>query len=216
MTDVTVAEPAKANIIRVPITKGGGYVEINADTVPIEVYQAALELGFKEMANRGMSKITVKGLEGTDLAKAREAAMKKGEENAEAIRTGKVRITGAKAASTSKVSKALQAEARRIARDVVKDELRKAGKKISHYKAAQITKAADELIAADPSFLEQAQRNLSGRADAPAKIDIASLIKEDPDLVAKAEAKKKDAPLSAKQAGLVAKSKPKVQPVQMH
>ncbi len=207
MTDVQ-SEP-KPNIVNVPVTKGGGTIEINLDAIPLEVYQAMLELGAKELLNRGMSKITVKGLTGADLDKARSAAMAKGEENAEAIRTGKVRLPGAKAASTGKVPKALQAEARRLAREVVKDVLRKAGKKISHYTAASITKAADELIASDPSYLERAERNLSGRTDPPKGIDITSLIAEDPKLVAKEAEKKANAPLSAKQAGLVAKSKPK-------
>jgi len=219
MSDINVApteptaEPPKANIIAVPITKGGGTIELNLDTIPIEVYQAMLELGAKELMNRGMSKITVKGLSGTDLEKARAAAMAKGAENAEAIRTGRVRLPGRKAATGSKASKAVVAEARRLARNVVKDELRKAGKKISHYTAKAITEAADALIAADASFVKQAEANLASRVAPPAAIDINALIKEDAGLVKKAAEKKKQDKvdpgiLSAKQAGLTAKAKP--------
>jgi hypothetical protein len=64
------------------------------------------------------------------------------------------------------------------------------------------------LIDSDPSILKTAEENLKQREATPIKIDIASLIKADPALVAKDEAKKAEAkankPLSAKQAGKVA------------
>ena len=70
----------------------------------------------------------------------------------------------------------------------------------------------NQLIEADPSIVETAKENLEKRKAAPVKIDIASLVKENPKLVAKAEeakaAKKANAgTLSAKQAGMVAKRK---------
>lgn len=213
MTNTDVAGDAPRTPMQIPITKGGGFVEIMTDELSDEVYAAALFLGLKEMANRGMSKITVKGLTGVDLDKAKAAAMAKGQENAAAIKEGKIRLPGTKAkAGEGKVSKALTAEARRLAREDVKDGLRRAGKKISHYKASQITAAADQLIAANPEYLKKAQANLESRVAAPVGIDFSALV-PDADLVAKAEAKKakaaEDAPLSAKQAGLTAKAKPK-------
>lgn len=218
MTDISVAvaEPEaehKPNIVPISVTKGGGTIEINFDTMPLEVYQACLELGAKELLNRGMSKITVKGLTGADLDKARAAAMAKGQENAAAIADGSVKLPGRKAAAGAKVPKALQAEARRLARIDVKDALRAAGKKISHYTAKAITEAADALIAQPGShYLKTAEANLAGRSGPAPAIDI-SAIKEDAKLVEKATKKTKvdDGTLSAKQAGMV---KPKAKPTQ--
>ena len=191
--------------MQIPVTKGKGTVSIDTDKIPETMYAEALYLGLKEMVNRKMSKITVAKLEGEDLAKAQAAAMEVASKNVEEINAGTLKVHGATA--KTKVSGAVNTEAMRLARNVVKDELKKAGLKISHYAASEISAAAKELIASDPSFLEQAKANLEKRASAPAKIDIKSLVKESPELVAKAEARKaeKKGQLSAKQAGMVKK-----------
>jgi len=196
-------------IMQIAVTKGKGYVEIDTDPLPQHVYEEALRLGLKEMVNRGMSKITVAKLEGEDLAKAQAAAMAKASENVEDIKAGKIKIAGQKTTS-GKVSGAVNTEAMRLARNIVKDTLKANGYKISHYKASEISAAAKELIAGDPGILAQAEKNLADRATAPVAIDLKSLVagmKEDPDLVAKAEKKKAEAKdqLSAKQAGMVKK-----------
>lgn len=193
-------------ILEISVTKGAGTVSIDTDAIPVDVYSEALRLGLKEMVNRGMSKITVKGLEGEKLDEARAAAMTKAAENVEAINSGKVRM-GTGAAKKSKESGKVMTEARRLARNIVKDELRKAGHKVSHYAASDITAAANQLIEADPSIVEQAKANLEARETAPVKIDVAGLLKESPKLVKAAEERKAAAKdqLSAKQAGLVAK-----------
>jgi hypothetical protein len=193
------------SLMQIPVVKGKANVEIETDNLPDEVYQEALRLGLKELVNRGMSKITVAKLEGEKLAEAQAAAMAKAQENVESIKAGKIRFSGQK--SSVKASGAVMTEARRIAKNIVKDTLKAAGHKISHYAAKDITAAANALIEAQPEIVKTAEENLKKRAEAPVKIDITSLIKESPKLVAKAEAEKaeKKAQLSAKQAGMVAK-----------
>ncbi len=196
------------SVMQIAVTKGKGQVEIDTDAIPTEVYAEALRLGLKELVNRGMSKITVAKLEGQKLEEAQAAAMAKAAENVEAIKAGKIRFVGQK---STKVSGAVRTEAMRLARNIVKDTLKAAGYKISHYKASEITAAAKELLDADDgSLIKKAQENIDSRANAPSKIDLAALVKgmkEDPDLVKKAEAKKKEKgeQLSAKQAGMVQK-----------
>jgi len=117
----------------------------------------------------------------------------------------------------SKESAQVMTEARRIARNLVKDAMKEEGIKISHVKASEITAAANELIGDDPSIVEQAKANLAAAETAPkAKINIKALIKEDPELVAKAEAKKakerESKPLSKTQAGKVKPRAGKAQP----
>jgi len=113
-------------------------------------------------------------------------------------------------------------EARRIARQIVKDQIKAAGEKVSHYTAKAITEAANGLIEADPTILETAKANLAAASkkvgdQAKAKAALAKAgIKVDPKLVAKAEAAKKEkkkeaVPLSAKQAAIPAKPQAKGQ-----
>lgn len=198
--------------LHIPITKAGNR-KITVDTaeLPEDMYRMALEEGLKVLLNAKMSKITVKGLEGEALEAQRNAAYEVGLQNLENVKAGKVRKgrSAATAADGSKVSGPVMTEARRLAKEVVKNEIRAAGMKISHVAASDITKAANALIEADPSFIETAKANLEARAAKPSAVDISALIHESPKLVeraAKAKAERKA--LSATQAGKVAKRKP--------
>lgn len=198
-------------IIVVPVVKSKGTVEVDTDTIPQEVYEEALKLGLKELANRGMSKITKTTYPVADELKA--AAQKKALENVTAMNGGKIRFMTGKAKGASGV---VMTEARRLAKNIVKDELKKAKIKISHVDPKEITAAAKALLESEtgPSIIKQAEANLAEREKTAIKgIDISALVKTDPKLVAKAEAKKKDKPLSAKQAGKTAtRAKPGTQP----
>lgn len=200
-------------VLNIPVTKAGSKIEVDTDKLPEDAFRAVVEAGLKTLLNMSMSKILTKGLEGDDLAKAQSAALEKAQANLDDLLAGKVKRgrTAAKDASGNKVSGPVMTEARRLAKEVVKNEIRAAGMKISHIEASVITKAANELISADPSFIAQAQANLEARSTVKSAVDIKSLVHESPKLVAKAEkakAEKKDQ-LSAKQAGKVAPRKPR-------
>lgn len=209
MTDIdTTTTPAatpapEKTIYTIPVTKAKASIDIAVDDVPDDVYKEALLLGLKELVNRGMSKITVAKLEGAELEKAKAAALAQAQKNVEAIKTSNIKFAGKKAKSGE--SAAVMTEALRLAKNLVKDEIKRAGGKISHYKASEITLAAKELLAQDESLVAQAKINLEEREKTPVKVNIMALVKEDPELVKKAEAKKaekKVAGLSAKQAGM--------------
>lgn len=187
--------------LSIPVTKGKANVEIDTDALPDAVYQEALRLGLKELANRGMSKVTKAAH--PDEAELKAKAMEVAQANVEAIKAGKIKFTGQKA---SKVSGAVKTEAMRLARNLVKDAIKASGGKISHYEASEITKAAKELLEADQSLLVMAEDNIKARETVgkTEKINLSS-IKTSDKLVAKAEAKKKAgaSTLSATQAGKV-------------
>ncbi len=64
------------------------------------------------------------------------------------------------------ITPAVMTEARRLARQKVKDAIRALGGRLSHYEAKEITKAADRLMKEDRSFIIQAQINLRDRSAA--------------------------------------------------
>lgn len=215
-TVATDIAPTSA-MVAIPVTKVKGFsVEIDFNTIPDDVFREMLFLGAKEYINSvGMSKIGagLTKLEGTELAKAQDAVKAQAEKNVEAITTGEnFKFHGAKAEGT-KVSGAVNTEAMRLAKNIVKDLMKKAGMKISHTPASEITKGAKAVLANNPEIYKTAEENLATRAATPVKgIDIKSLIHADPTLVAKAEVaaakkKKPGASLSAKQAGMVAPKK---------
>lgn len=199
------------SIIKVPVVKGKSLIEIETDSLPTEVYAEALAQGLKVLVNRGTTKITKETYPVEDELKV--AAMAKAEEMVANLKAGKIKLTAGKAKAASGAE---MTEARRLARNLVKDEMKRQGLKISHVTASDITKAANELIAADPSLLEQAKANLASRSGVKLAIDITSIVHENPELVAKAEAKKAkdkaDKPLSAKQAGKTEKHKVPTKP----
>ncbi len=212
-------DTAPSGVVSIPITKvKGEAVDIDFNALPDDVYKEMLYLGAKEYINSvKMSKIGagLTKLEGAELSKAQAQVVAQAKANAEAMATGKdFKFHGASKSDT-KVSGAVNTEAMRLAKNLVKDAMKKAGLKISHTPASEITAAAKEVLRSMPELIKTAEANLAARAETPIKgIDITKLVKADPELVAKAEkakaAKKKSAPLSAKQAGLVApKAKPK-------
>lgn len=204
-------------ILKVSVTKGKDTVDIDTDTLPEAVYAEAMLQGLKVLMNRGMSKVTKEAHSGDEEA-MKAAAMAVAAKNLEAIKSGDIKFSG-EAKKASKVSGALRTEAMRLARNVIKDELKKAGLKISHIDASEITAAAKELLddeAQGPSILAMAQANLEERTKVPVASSVISAIKTNPKKVAAAEAKKKEKgdTLSAKQAGKVsprAKKAPQAQ-----
>ncbi len=192
-----------SSFIRVPVTKAGDYVEIDTASIPPEAWTEVILQGLKVLVNRGTSKITKETY--PDKEQLKTVAMEKAKEQVELVMTNKIKFTGQKAKSTKESGKVMT-EARRLARNVVKDAIKAGGGKISHYEAKDITAAANELLKSDPSLVEQAKANLEALEKAPSHtVDIKSLISVSAKKVQQAEAKaakdKADAPLSAKQAG---------------
>lgn len=206
-------------IMNIKITKANRTVAVETSELPDEAYQYVLQKGLEALLNARMSKVLTKDLEGEKLADAQSAAAAIAEENLANLKAGKISKgrASAKDANGNKVSAVVMTEARRLAKEVVKNEIRAAGMKISHVEASVITKAANELIAADPSFIESATANIEGRKQVKSAINIADLVHESPKLVAKAEKAKAErkTTLSAKQAGKAAPRKAKAAPEQV-
>jgi hypothetical protein len=207
-------------ILNVPVTKGKGTVSVDTDTAPENYYKAALEQGFKVIVNGGASKIVAPS-DKTDeaaMAKYHEAAMAKAQERVAAMMAGTLKL--GRASASKGPSGEVMTEARRLARNLVKDAMKAAGLRVSHYKASEITEAANQMLAdtspsddnpkgLGPWLIEQATSNIEKRKEKPASAAIISAMKADPALVAKAEAEKaakktNKVPLSALQAGKVA------------
>lgn len=229
MTDTTQgqdtapeATPKAANILSIPVVKAKGSIEVNFDELPDEVYREILFQGAKQVLNRNMSKIVAAAYNDADAKKNGHAdkeahlkadAMKAAEKNLADMKASKIRLTGG--AKAAKVSGAVKTEAMRIARNLVKDAIKTAGGKVSHYAASEITKAAKAYIEADPSIIAMAEKAIAERdSKKVAKVDLSALIKVDPEKVAAAEAKNAKnrkggdkPPLSAKQAGIPTRSK---------
>lgn len=192
----------------IPVVKSKGTVEFDYDSIPEDMLREAIFQGLKQMVNRGMSKITKS--EYPDEATLKKTAQETAEVNFKAIMesdTKRIKLSGAP--KSKKASGAVMTEAMRLARNLVKDELKRAGEKISHYEAKDITAAAKALIEQDESLLVTAAENLKAREAVPVaeKIDLKALIKASPKKVAEAEAKKAKAKetLSKTQAGQPAK-----------
>jgi hypothetical protein len=197
------------DVYSIPVTKGKKELEINTGDLPEESFIEIVALGLKTFLNKGMGDVKTKDLEGEALAKAQTEALKFANDNLAKLLSGEFKKSASKAA---KVAGKVMTEAKRLARNFVKDQLKAAGEKVSHYPAAEITKAAVALIEADASWVKMAEDSLEQTAKQKATIDLKS-IHADPKLVAKANEKKKEKkpPLSATQAGIVApRAKPQV------
>lgn len=143
-------------IYTVPITKAKANIAVDSGDLSDEVCAAIFQEGLKSFLNKNMSKIVLKDLDDEELEEARAAALAKGEENLENLKAGAI-----KKRKATKESREVTTEARRLAREAVRAAFREAGKKITGIKSAVITKAADELIAENPEYLEKARENVA-------------------------------------------------------
>lgn len=186
--------------LNISITKAKTTIAVDVDKLPDEVLREVYIQGLKVLLNRGASKITAAAIPDAEELKAK--ALEVANEQLELVMSGKIKFTGGKA---KKASGKVMTEARRIAKALVKDELKRQGHKISHFEASDITKAANALLETDQGkdILAQAEANLAEQDKTPVGIDLGSLIKASPKLVEKAEkaAAAKKTQLSAKQAG---------------
>jgi hypothetical protein len=202
-------------VYQIPVTKGKATVAIDSEAIPEAVYAEALKLGLKELVNRGMTKITKSDYPTEEAFRA--AAMEQAAKNVEAINSGKIRFAGGAAAK--KASGAVMTEARRLAKQVIKDEMKRKGIKLAHVDSSEITRLANVLLASDQGqyFLREAEAELKRREEVKAAVetggetslsDILSGIAINPTKKAKAEARKASpaaaGQLSAKQASKVA------------
>lgn len=155
----------------IPITKAGRTLTVTTKGMSNNVYRMALILGLKDLCNRGMTKITVtenrKKMEGEKLIAAQNAAFDKAEENLALLMKGKLpRMVGVKSES-DKLSGVVMTEARRLAKNLIKDEIKAAGEKISHYESKDITAAANAVLKNDDEvskkLIAQAKENVAKR-----------------------------------------------------
>jgi hypothetical protein len=201
-------------MFEIAVTKAKDTLQVDSDVdlADEEVYKWCLQEGIKAYINRGMTKITKANY--PDPEKLKEAALEVAMQNLEDLKAGKLPRRG-RATKESKVPGVVMTEARRLARNLIKDEMKRQGIKVSHVEASEITKAANQLLEADDSLIKQAEANLAERAKTPIKVDVKALIKESPIKVAAAEAKKakQKAATSAKQAAMV-QTRGRVQPTQ--
>lgn len=226
MTDVATNEAPEgavptATALTVPLKGGCGEVSVVLSQIPDDMYQMVLMEGLKSVINSvGMSKILpgVTKLEGKAKEEAVAAIRNQAEANVKALYSGTISKKG----GAKKASGAVQTEAMRLAKMLVKDHIRSEGQKIGAYSAKEITEAAKKVLEGNPRLLKQAQENLDERAKeakTTGGLDLTALfgekasseeVKAKPKVPPKPKAKRGDT-LSAKQAGMVA---PRQKPAQ--
>jgi len=211
------------DLIRVPITKAGRNVFFDVDTDDLntmfesnpDMMRQLIAEGLKTILNSRMSKLGAPSkLEGKALEDNKDAALAKAQENLDDLVAGK--LAKKSAGKSAGVDRKVMNEAVRLAKNVVKDQLRKAKVTLATVPTKDITEAAKKLVEASPKFIEDAVTNLAEREKVEPVLDILSFVKADPKLVAKAEAEKAERKaarqLSVKQAGKTEKRSGKVPP----
>jgi hypothetical protein len=196
MTDVQEAEPS--TVLRVQIPKAKTFIEVETDRLPTHVYQEALVQGLKALLIRGQTTFTKEKYPDPDELQA--ASLEKTKATLEDLYAGKVTIRGA--SKDSKVPREVMTAARNIARKMVREILKRRGVKVTRVKSSEITKAANSMLASNPSIIDKARKELQ-EIESDQSLELDMDIQEDPKLVAAQAKKKTDKTLSAKQADRV-------------
>jgi len=176
MTDAT----ANGSILTVKLKGGVGEVEVDVSKiVDMEVYQHIFQAGLEAIINKvGMSKIAsgITKKSGEAKAEAEKAVREQAHKTIQAMYDGDLK--GAKTAT--KRTGAVQTEAMRLAKALVKDTLRSNGYKIGAFEAKEITAYAKDVLAANPELYKKAEENLKARAELPVKgLDVKHMLGEE-------------------------------------
>jgi hypothetical protein len=187
-------------VLEIPISKARRNISVDTNAIPKEMITRIYEEGLKVLLNSHMSKITgLAQMLNDELVKAREAASVIAEENLAKLLAGtlaKGTRGGVKSEQTGE-GRAVMTEARRLAKEQVKNEIRRSKRKIAHIEPKLITQLANELVAADPTIIEMARANIEQRAGMPVAFDVSSRITVSDKLVKKATASKDNKKLKA-------------------
>jgi hypothetical protein len=191
--------------LQIPIVKAKASITINTDALPDAMYTYALFLGLKAILSRGT--VDHKRENFPSAVAYEAAALEIANRQAADLLAGKTRQVGLKTVSSGKTTPDM-VEAIRIAKIHAKSQAKAAGLKISAISAAEWTRTAKAYIDADPETWMAAAAESIARAAVKPKAGMDFMPKEDPELMAKAEAAKakKKAESAAKAAG---KAKPK-------
>lgn len=199
-TDIAEAE---VQVVTIRVKKGSVakgeqmLMEVTPDLLSNEEIAIIWQLGLEaRMNNTGFSKV-----EKGDVEEAKRVA----QDNAQKLYDGKLRapvgLSGMKKKAKGPSDKSIQSEARKLAREEIKDRIRSAGEKVTHYAAKDINKAADGILADDDEVSQalwaEAEKIVNDRAKAREKastisakkgkaIELIKGMKKDPELVKKA------------------------------
>src|SRR5258706_10711794 len=110
--------------VQIAVAKGGkdAFVVIDTDKIPQEVYEAALLEGLKTFINKKMTKVTKKDI--PDEKQRQDEAILIATQNVEDLMEGKI---GRARKAKTKAPGAVMTEARRLAKALVKDEMKRQG-----------------------------------------------------------------------------------------
>jgi hypothetical protein len=202
MTDATVeVTETRSEPLRIPVVKAKGeFLDLDVDNLPIHVYRELLIQGGKVVLNRGQTKITKAAYPNPDELRA--AALEKAQETLQAMYAGKIRIVGG--SKSDKVSREVMTLARNKARAVAKKQIKDQGLRLGLFSGKDITAAANAMIAADPSYIAEAQAEWETAQNREVKGFDFSTLKPDKEKAAALERKKLEKTLSAAKAGQVA------------
>lgn len=216
MEHVASSTPTAAEespIVTITLKGGCGTMEVDTSRFDMATYKAIFVAGVESLVMKsGMSKLLpgITKLEGKEQEGRIKEVREQAEKNLEAMYAGNLK--GGKA---KKAAGAVNVEAMRLAKNMLRDLIKASGQKIGAYSAKEQTAAAKVILDANPHLLKLAEENLANRveeAKGAKKLDLKGLfgakaesdeVKAKPKVPPKKK-EKADKPISAAQAGKVA------------
>jgi hypothetical protein len=207
-------------VLNIPLVKAGVTMAFDTDLIPEATFAEALLLGLKTLLNRGQEKFTK--AQYPDAEELKAVSLAKGQEMFDKLMAGEFRAS--RTTSKSTIPGPVKTEAMRLARNLVKDAIKREGGKIYQYEARDITAAAKEMIEDPengPAIIAEATANLERARGVKVPVSVGGLKPSQKKVAAaeKAKAEKaakraaeKGETLSAAEAGRP-KAKAKAKPV---
>lgn len=183
----------------IKITKAKANLDVVWEDLPDPVKLRIIEEGLGKMLNGATAKETSSTT--PDEAVRAANAMALAEKKLASLKSGQLKT---KASRDGKVAGVVMTEARRLAKNIIKAQIKAAGKKISDYEAKAITEAANKYLEKHPELIEAATASVNAAKNLASAVseEVAGL-EASPTKVAANEKKKAEAraATAAKNAG---------------
>ncbi len=169
-----MADEAEATIIDVNVPKAKTKLKLNWDALDLDTKLAIIQAGVEKIVQASTTKATKADY--PDEKQLAEVALSMATKKLEEIQEGKWK-PGRRASTSGKVPGVVMTEARRLAKNIIKAQIKAANQRISDYEPKVITEYANLYLQDHEELIAQAQKSIedSKKLAEKAAVDVSAI-----------------------------------------
>lgn len=144
-------------VFNIMVTKAQQTLQVVWDDLPQPIKLRLIAEGIGKLLNAATAKVTKSSTPDAESLKAQALGL--AQKKLDSLHRGELRAKAVK--GQGKASGVVMTEARRLAKNIIKAQIKAAGKKISDYETKAITEAANGYVTKHPELIKQAEESIA-------------------------------------------------------